>query len=270
MFSTDQDFCSADPLISVAHHLERNRLYENWDNGTMTQSLASMSNASSYTLDLKQSLKNAALGGLKLSNETPTTQALSRVQTEFGVKRQASVGTLPALSTKLSTAQQPTGSGAMKVIKPWDFLPSRSSAVASTTALPAVKGSPEVAKSHSLPVLHPSGRIMNKSKSGPELLLQTFANSVNGGTGRKSRGTASTSNLAGGMQVGEGSVEGSVGGSIASSAVPVVERPAEDVDEKLALTRLIALRARRKEVREFLQSCSKSLHRGPWCRVKPR
>lgn len=233
----------------------------------MTQSLASMSNASSYTLDLKQSLKHAAIGGLKLNNETPTTQALSRVQAEFGVKRQASVGTLPALSTKLSTTQQSQGSGS-RVIKPWDFLPARNpGSTVTSVMLPSVKVSPEVAKSQSLPALHPSGKVMSKSKSGPELLLETFANTVNGGGGRKSRGTASATNLATGGTAGD---QDSVNGSVGSSAVPVAERTAEDVDEKLALTRLIALRARRKEVREFLQSCSKSLHRGPWCRVKPR
>lgn len=222
----------------------------------MSQSLASMSNASSYTLDLRDSLKEAALGGLKLNNATHSTHAHSRVQLEFGVKRQASVGSLPALSTKNGSQMAST-----KSMKPWDNLNSSVKVTASSAANVATSSSkvaaPDIGKSFSLPVLQPSTKVMNKSKSGPALLLEDFANNVNSFGGRKSRGPA------------EGSVS-SDGGGGGGGSIPIAEQPAEDVDEKRALARLIALRARRQEVRDFLKSCSKSLHRGPWCRVKAR
>jgi hypothetical protein len=244
----------ADVVTGVLYpvNAERNRLFENWDNGTMSQSLASMSNASSYTLDLKESLKHAALGGLKLNTENYSTQAHSRVQVEFSVKRQGSVGSLPALSTKMSSSQ----SGSVKAMNPWDNLPVDKTRGAAGSA----RNVAEMAKSLSLPALQPSAKVLSKSKSGPALLVETFANGVNSFGGRKSRGGVGVG--------GDGDGAGSLAGD--SGPIPVVEQPAEDVDEKLALARLIALRARRKEVREFLQSCSKSLHRGPWCRVKAR
>ena len=221
----------------------------------MSQSLASMSNASSYTLDLKESLKDAALSGLKLNNTNYSTQAHSRVQLEFSVQRNGSTGSLPALPNK------PTQNTANKPIKPWDNYNN-------TTKSTANLVSPEVAKSYSLPALPPGGaggggsKALAKSTSGPALLLATFANNVNNFGGRKSRGTRDSGIEAVG--------EGSVGTLSEGGRIPVCEQPVEDVDEKVALARLISLRTRRQEVREFLQTCSRSLHRGPWCRVKAR
>ena len=219
----------------------------------MSQSLASMSNASSYTFDLKDSLKDGAPGGLKINMSNYNTQANSRVQLEFSVKRNGSLGSLPALSSKnvSQKAAQP------KTLNPWDNLniPRQSAAlsasVESIKAPPQPAVAPEVSKSYSLPALQPVSKSMNKSKSGPALLVANFANGVNSFGKRKSRG-------------GDSGVNNSEG------PTPVVEHAAEDVDEKLALTRLIALRARKEEVREFLRSCCKNLHRGPWCRVSAR
>lgn len=248
-------------VVLASHHFfiiaqaERNRLYEDWDTRTMSHSLASMSNASSYTFDLKESLKEAALGGLKLNTENPSTEAHSRVQIQYSVKRGGSFGALPALSG--STKQLPLESSA-KVMKPWENLsvPRQTGGLSSTVA--QVKATePEVTKSYSLPALQPASKTMAKSKSGPALLVAKFANNVNSFKGQKSRGTD------GGSVVSSGS-------RATSSSVPVAEQAAEDVQGDLALARLIGLRARRQEVRQFLQSCSKSLHRGPWCRVKPR
>lgn len=210
----------------------------------MSQSLASMSNASSYTFDLKESLKEAALGGLKLNTENPSTEAHSRVQIQYSVKRDGSFEPLPALSASMKQTKEST-----KVTKPWDnlSLPRQTGGPASTIA---PKAEPEVTKSYSLPALQPAAKTMSKSKSGPALLLAKFANNVNSFGGKRSRGSDTS--------VGSG------------SSVPVAEQAAEDVEGELALARLIGLRARRQEVRQFLQSCSKSLHRGPWCRVKPR
>jgi hypothetical protein len=209
----------------------------------MSQSLASMSNASSYTFDLKESLKEAALGGLKLNTENPSTEAHSRVQIAYSVKRDGSFDPLPALSGSMKQTRDST-----KVMKPWENL----SVPRQTGGLPAAasKAEPEVTKSYSLPALQPAAKTLNKSKSGPALLVAKFANNVNSFGGKRSRGS-----------------DASVG---SGGTLPVAEQAAEDVEGELALTRLIGLRARRQEVRQFLQSCSKSLHRGPWCRVKPR
>lgn len=224
---------------------ERNRLFEDWDSHTMSLSLASMSNASSYTLDLRESLKGTATNTLKLNTTDYSTQAHSRVQLDFQVERYENRqnsgnnfnSTLPALSTQFGGSQKGSGGGS---IKPWDKIKVvRPQEVESQPA--------HVAKSFSLPALQPASKQLSKSQSGP-VLTATFANSVNAYSRRKSRGND----------------EGSL------TSVPVAERAEEQVNEKLALTRLIALRARRQEVREFLQSCAKSLHRGPWCRVKAR
>lgn len=230
--------------------LERNRLFEDWDAHTMSLSLASMSNASSYTLDLRESLKGTAANTLKLNTADYSTQAHSRVALDFQVDRSDNLdkynnngsnvlnSTLPAVSSQFGGSQK--GS----TMKPWDKLnvvrPPAQAASQSAAA-------PEVTKSFSLPALQTATKQLSKSQSGP-VLAATFANSVNAYSRRKSRG------------IEEGSL----------SSIPVADRAEEKVNEKLALTRLIALRARRQEVREFLQSCAKSLHRGPWCRVKAR
>lgn len=211
----------------------------------MSLSLASMSNASSYTLDLRESLKGTATNTLKLNTTDYSTQAHSRVQLDFQVDRNDNVNSngynnnnammaLPALSSS-----QYGNSQKVNTMKPWDKIKVERPQVAAAA--------PEVTKSFSLPALQANGKQLSKSQSGP-VLTAAFANSVNTYSRRKSRG------------IEEGSL----------STVPVAERVEEKVDEKLALTRLIALRARKQEVREFLQSCAKSLHRGPWCRVKAR
>jgi len=144
-------------------------------------------------------------------------------------------GILPAISHHAGASN--VKSSKSSVMKPWDKM---------QITRPAANT--EVSKSYSLPVLQSANKNLSKSQSGPALLAASFANSVNAHNKNKNR------------KRGEGS----------TSSVPVAEQESELVDEKLALTRLIALRARRQEVREFLQTCSKSVHRGPWCRVKAR
>ena len=202
----------------------------------MSLSLASMSNASSYTLDLKESLKYASVTANRMGTNDPSAQAAIKVQTDYKVDRfEGTTGMLPAISQHAGANISKSNKSA--VMKPWDKM---------QIARPAA--STEVSKSYSLPVLHPASKNLSKSQSGPALLAASFANSVNAHSKNKNR------------KRGEGS----------TSSVPVAEQESELVDEKLALTRLIALRARRQEVREFLQTCSKSVHRGPWCRVKAR
>lgn len=218
--------------------VERNRLFEDWDSHTMSLSLASMSNASSYTLDLKESLKMAAVTAQRMGTQDPSTQAAMKIQNDYRVDRNEGSGILPAISPHFGSTKL------NKSIKPWDTLNVTKPVPLPPSQTPAAV---EVTKSYSLPVLQPANKNLSKSLSGPALLA-TFANSVNNHGKNKNR------------KRGEGS----------TTSVPVAEQESELVDEKLALTRLIALRARRQEVREFLQNCSKSVHRGPWCRVKAR
>jgi len=53
----------------------------------MSLSLASMSNASSYTLDLKESLKYASVTANRLGTNDPSAQAAIKVQTDYKVDR---------------------------------------------------------------------------------------------------------------------------------------------------------------------------------------
>lgn len=203
----------------------------------MSLSLASMSNASSYTLDLKESLKMAAITAQRMGTSDPSTQAAMKIQMDYRVDRNEGSGVLPAISPHFGSAKL------NKSMKPWDKL----NVTKPAPLQPPQPAATEVTKSFSLPVLQPASKNLSKSMSGPALLA-TFANSVNNHGKNKNR------------KRGEGS----------TTSVPVAEQESELVDEKLALARLIALRARRQEVREFLQNCSKSVHRGPWCRVKAR
>ena len=277
----------------------------------MTLSIASMSNASSYTLDLKESLKGAAAtSALQLSNKNPTAHALSRAQLDFHVDRTGSNPSLPAVVSVGgggSGGSRGTGSNSKTPkMKPWDKLDvTRSTAQLSnnnnnnSSTVGAKAAAATVSKSYSLPALTQPSNGLSKSMSGPALLAATFANSVNAHSkskhGRQRVDSKVNNDFNGGGWGGLGGLGGNNGGGdggitsgiqhphlqphhqqqyrgsgISAQDVPLLERAQEQVGEKQALARLIALRARRQEVREFLQSCSKSLHRGPWCRVKAR
>ena len=224
----------------------------------MSMSLASMSNGSSYTVEMGQ---YSLSGGSRTKPKQSRSQSNklsnphTRMNVLFNVDRDRLLPQIGQFSQNNPSRLVNHGhSGTV----------GKNGGIPRGESLPALREAP-ISKSKYAPPR------MVKSKSGPVLrasfcnavLMSSTRDSFDTSAGAPATAASHTKTVSSGQQ--QQPSDPNISPELAMELAAV-----DSLSEEQAVARLVSLRTRQQELRRFLATCASSLHKAPWSRVKKR